>query len=321
MYSLLNKYFTDTLSDSEKVTLFRELSDVPALKEEFTRLQNVMAVSGMAHNENDEQWAAAKMKALMHITRKRRARRASITILKYAAVAIFISCFWMFAYQHLTNEIEDNTYTYIEVPKGQTIHITLPDGTKAWLSSRTKLKIPHPFNSRERTIELDGEGFFSVTKNEEKPFTVKTKQYNIQVTGTEFNVFAYSESPLFKTDLIKGSVSVYNKDDINNIVYLELEESVSLKDGVLMKSLSTFSHSHHIVNGIYYFENTPFKEIIDCLELWYNVKIYWDKPEIATYVFSGKFRQSDNIELILKAIKETGKFKYELANENEIKIY
>jgi ferric-dicitrate binding protein FerR (iron transport regulator) len=261
------------------------------------------------------------MKELMHRRRKRKAQRISIAILKYAAVAVVVSCIWIAAYQHLLKETEDTTYTCIEVPKGQTIRITLPDGTETWLSSRTKLKIPHPFNARERTVELDGEGFFSVAENEKKPFTVKTRQYNIQVTGTEFNVFAYSESSLFKTDLIKGSVSVYNKNDIDKIVCLKPEESAFLKDGELVKTYSTFSHSHHIVNGIYYFENTPFKEIVDCLELWYNVKIRWDKPEIATCVFSGRFRQSDNIELILRAIKETGKFKYELVNESEIRIY
>jgi ferric-dicitrate binding protein FerR (iron transport regulator) len=321
MYSLLNKYFTGTLADPEKETLFRALNDDPALKKEFACLQNTIAISRMAHNENDRRWAAAKLKELMHIRRKRSLRSASIAVLKYAAVAIFVSCIWIFTYQNLPKEPADATYTYIEVPKGQTIHVTLPDGTKTWLSSRTKLKIPRRFNARERTIELDGEGLFSVSKNEEKPFTVKTKQYNIQVTGTEFNVFAYSESPLFKTDLIKGSISIYNKDDASKIVHLSPEESAFLKDGELMKSRYATHFFQYIKDGVYSFENKPFHEITERLELWYNIKINIKKPEIASYAFSGKFRQNDNIELIMKAIMRTGKFKYKFISNSEIDVY
>jgi ferric-dicitrate binding protein FerR (iron transport regulator) len=321
MYPLLSKYFANTITDSEKSVLFRELNNNAALKEEFARLQNIMAISSMIHKENDEQWAAEKIKELMRTSYKRTMHRVSLSILKYAAVAIFVSCVWILVSQNLVKETTDDSYTYIEVPKGQTVHITLPDGTETWLSSRTKLNIPAQFNKKERTIELDGEALFYVSENKEKPFTVKTNQYNIQVTGTHFNVFSYAESPLFKTDLIEGSVFVYNKDDIGKAVYLNPEETVFLKDGQLVKTYSTFTYSRHIMNGIYYFENSSFKDIIDCLELWYNVKIHLQKTEIGSYVFSGKFRQSDKIELILQAIKETGKFNYKLINENEIEIY
>jgi ferric-dicitrate binding protein FerR (iron transport regulator) len=321
MYPLLNKYFAGTITDQEKSVLLRELDHNAALKEEFARLNNVMALSTMIHKENEEQWVAEKLHKLMRTSFNRTVRRISLSILKYAAVAVFVSCIWMFVSQNLAEKAMDSSYTHIEVPKGQTVHITLPDGTETWLSSRTKLHIPAQFNKKERTIELDGEALFHVSENKEKPFTVKTRQYSIRVTGTHFNVFAYAESPLFKTDLIEGSVFVYNKDGAQKGVCLNPEETVFLKDGQLVKTHSTFSHSRYTMNGIHYFESTSFKDIIDCLELWYNVKIHLQKAEIGSYVFSGKFRQSDKIELILQAIKETGKFNYKLINENEIEIY
>jgi ferric-dicitrate binding protein FerR (iron transport regulator) len=323
MYELLNKYFAGTITPSERDVLFQEIDNDIALKEEFARMQNIMAISGMAHKEDDEQWAGRKMNELMRTAGRRRQRRVMISVLKYAAVAFFISFIWIiYAYQHSAKEAKDNSYTYIEAPKGQTIHIVLPDGTETWLSSRTKLTIPTRFNKTERTIELDGEAFFSVSRDEEKPFTVKTRQYNIQVTGTQFNVFAYNESRLFKTDLVEGSVFIYDKDDAGKTLHLNPEETAFLRDdGKLVKSYSTFSYSRYIMNGIYHFENISFKEIKDCLELWYNVKIHLSKEEISSYVFSGKFRQSDKIELILQAIKETGKFNYKLIDEYDIEIY
>jgi ferric-dicitrate binding protein FerR (iron transport regulator) len=321
MHPLLDKYFAGTITDSEKSSLFQALDGDEALKAEFARLQSAVALSGLMHKDTDAQTARTALNELHLTTRRRKAKRVALTVLKYAAVAVVTSGLWL-AFLSRTDDPEPIAgSTRIEVPKGQTIHITLPDGTETWLSSRTRLIIPSRFNQEDRIIELDGEGFFAVSKNEKKPFTVKTKQYDIQVTGTHFNVFAYSESPLFKTDLIEGSVSVYNKSNKNNIVHLAPKETASLKDGELVKIQSTFSYSHYIMNGIYYFENTSFKEIADCLELWYNVKIHLRKPEIAAYVFSGKFRQSDNIELILQAIKETGKFNYKLIDEYEIEIY
>ena len=85
-----------------------------------------------------------------------------------------------------------SSYTEITVPKGQRVHLTLPDGSEAWLSSLSTLKWPSVFSSDARTVELDGEGFFTVTKDASRPFTVQTQKYDVRVLGTEFNVYAYS---------------------------------------------------------------------------------------------------------------------------------
>jgi ferric-dicitrate binding protein FerR (iron transport regulator) len=320
MYSLMNKYFAGTMNDAEKPVLFRELDRNAALKDEFARLQNLMALSVMLHKENDEQWATGKLHVLMRTSFRRAMHRASHSISRYVAVAIVVSCVWILTVPSLVKGTSGG-HTYIEVPIGQTVHITLPDGTEAWLSSRTKLHIPSRFNEKERAIDLNGEALFMVSENKEKPFTVRTKQYDIRVTGTRFNVFAYAESPLFRADLIEGSVLVYNKDEAQKAVCLNPQETVSLQEDRLVKTASAFNHSRYTMNGMYYFENTPFKEIIDCLELWYNVKIHIRRADVGACVFSGKFRQSDKIELILQAIKETGKFGYKLISENEIAIY
>lgn len=64
------------------------------------------------------------------------------------------------------------------------------------------------FLSDARTVELDGEGFFTVTKDASRPFTVQTQKYDVRVLGTEFNVYAYSNSEKFETDLLSGKVRV-----------------------------------------------------------------------------------------------------------------
>lgn len=323
MEKLLYPFFTTELSDKEKVDMLREVDRDESLKKEFAVLQNAMALSGMTSGTNDKQYTDAKFKELMQRTKKRQTLRIPMSLLKYAAVAVLISCVCGVAYWLTTSASDVNeTYTTIVAPVGQPIHLTLADGTETWLSSRTKLMIPNEFNHKERIVELDGDGFFSVTKNEKMPFTVKTKQYNIEVTGTQFNVSAYSERPdYFKTDLMEGSVSVYDKNDKNNIVRLKPDETVYLKDGNLIKSHYLAISLQYIKDGLYSFENEPFNRIADRLELWYGVNINITKPEIAAFEFTGKFRQSDSVERILEAITGTGKFNYKFISETEIDIY
>lgn len=322
MNELLNRYFAGTLSDSEKRTFFLQLEHDQILKEEFVCLQNVMVVSSIiVHHEKDGDWTARKFDEMMKQANKRKFRRISLSILKYAAVAAIVVGVWI-GYNHYMLRNHADNYTYIEAPKGQRVYVVLPDGTEVWLTSRTQLKVPRLFNHKERIVELDGEGFFSVNANKKKPFIVKTKEYNIQATGTQFNVFAYSKSAIFETDLIEGAVFVYNnKDNTDKRLYLSPNQKALVKGGQLQKSDSLFIQSQYIKNGIYSFENKLLKELVRRMELWYDVRITITKPEIGEYVFSGKFRQIDDIENILRAIKETGKFDYRIIDEQKIEIY
>ena len=69
----------------------------------------------------------------------------------------------------------------------------LSDGTRVWLNADSKLKYPVTFGNDKREVELEGEGYFKVTKDERKPFRVVVKKQTVEVLGTEFNVDAYPE--------------------------------------------------------------------------------------------------------------------------------
>ena len=322
MDNLLEKYFAGALSDEEKRELFRKLKDSPTLMQEYVCLQHTMAVSGMIFQEGDEQWSNRKINEILRQTQRNKRRTFFKSTLRYAAVIILLICPWLFFMYYDGGEAISIEYTTVEASKGQYVNLTLPDGSKAWLSSRSKLRFSNQFNIHNRHVELDGEGFFSVQKNEDIPFVVQTKQYNIEVTGTQFNVFAYSTSSLFETDLVEGSVSIYKESDRAHKVDLLPEQKAVLNGGTLLISTSKFiGPNDHMRDGIYSFEDISFQEIMKKLELWYDVKIHVLKPEILSYVFSGKFRQSDNIDLIMHAIKETGIFNYTILENNEIEIY
>ena len=109
----------------------------------------------------------------------------------------------------------------ITVPAGQRINITLADGTNVWLNARTTIQYPITFNEKERLVKLDGEAYFDVTKDKSKPFIVQTNNYNVEVLGTKFDVDSYSETEIFETTLMEGSVRISSLTDANESLMLK----------------------------------------------------------------------------------------------------
>lgn len=321
MNEQLDKYFLGELSDPEKKALFDQIESSPENKAEFIRLQNTVTISKLGEQNGDGEWASIKMKELDNHINHKQAHRLYLNLAKYAAVAaILLVNIWLLTDKFIPEE-KTPLYTKIEVPKGQRIFMTLQDGTEAWLSPRSVIKIPNEFSKDERSVELDGEGFFWVTKDAKRPFIVKTRNYNIKVLGTCFNVFAYSESERFETNLVEGRVQVIDNSRPEENLMLQPNEMVSLKNGVLVKSTATFNNEEYLKSGVFYFSNKKFSEILDYLTLWYKVKFdVRDSAQIDKYV-SGKFRQSDEIERILKALQGVHHFRFEINNKEEIKIY
>ena len=162
---------------------------------------------------------------------------------------------------------------------------------------------------------------YTVTKDASRPFTVQTKKYDVRVLGTEFNVYAYGNSEKFETDLLSGRVRVSPVGYPEEAVNLLPDEKVSLIDGKLVKSSSHFGGKEYREQGIYDFEELPLGEVLERLEQWYDIAFTVDDPSLLNKIISGKFRQSDQIETILKAISRADLFKYKIISQREITIY
>ena len=89
--------------------------------------------------------------------------------------------------------IEKVIYNTLITPKGGEFSLVLSDGTKIWLNADSRLKYPVKFAGNTREVELEGEAYFEVEKSLNIPFVIKTKQYNVEVLGTHFNIGAYKQ--------------------------------------------------------------------------------------------------------------------------------
>lgn len=309
------------MSASEKAEFFAWLQTEPDEKKEFARIKNTFAITGLTEREGDEERTSKGMEELEKRIRNRSIRRYRLNLLKYAAVALVLVVASWYLSSEYTLRHQAPLYTEINVPKGQRVNMTLPDGSTVWLSPRTKIRIPNEFSRNNRTIELDGEGYFAVTKDLKRPFIVKTSQYNVEVLGTRFNVFSYTEKPRFETSLVEGSVLVYNKDNKEEKMYLKPNEKVSLLNNIMVKSLSDFNNEEYLESGIFSFQAKPFVEILDCLSLWYNIKFKVTGTMALTRKISGKFRQSEEIENILNALQGVYHFNYKKIADDQFELY
>jgi ferric-dicitrate binding protein FerR (iron transport regulator) len=161
---------------------------------------------------------------------------------------------------------------------------------------------------------LDGEGYFNVKKDEQRPFIVKAPSYDVKVLSTEFNVLDYAKSSLFEVSLLKGNVEVLSKDKSKRIK-LEPNTMAYLSAGKLIKK--TMDNYNHLFwkDGLISFDDEPVEKMINKLELYYDVNIIIQNAAVAKQKYTGKFRTKDGIEHILKVFQLKDKFTYEKDDE------
>jgi len=310
MHDLITKYFHNTITPEEKEILFSEMMLDDDLKKEFASIQNLHALTAL-FPVNDDQ--VDGIKKLLDFKQSRRKKLSALPvkhIIGYAAtICIAILSTWAVANVN-ESKLAEISYEEICAPAGQRAFVKLHDGTKVWLNARSTLRYPNQFSDRNRIVELEGEAFFEVQEDQEKPFIVSTEKLDIQVLGTHFNVYAYKGRNEFRTSLLEGSVHVYDRKDKSKRLFLEPNEQAELIDNKLIKTY--FDSKDFLLwrEGIYSFDDVSFSDIIKKLELYYDIVIKVDNQQINTYKFSGKFRRRDGVESVLRTLQKVRYFNY-----------
>ena len=251
------------------------------------------------------------------------ARKQSVSLRKRigSAAAAVIVLFILYNIQVFTDKnIQAGTaLNTIKVPAGQRVEVTLSDGTHVWLNARSEFSYPVSFNGDKREVLLKGEAFFEVAKNRDKKFIVNTGRCEVEVLGTQFNVEVYNENE-FSTALIQGSVKVTDKSQANESVVLEPNNSVSLNNGKLTVTPITDSNPYSWKEGLITFKDLHFKDLMKKLEKNFGIRIMIDNHTLDNYACSGKFRISDGIEQVLRALQQDAHFTFERESGTVIRI-
>lgn len=321
MEELLTKYFTGEITIKEKEALLKAMDTDVSLREEFYALQNALALAGSMESEEDKHISREAHKRFTERLFKRRLNRLARRSCKYAALICLVAwSAYFLTRHHVMGELGEH-YTEVSAPNGQRVKVNLPDGTIAWLSPCSTLRYAASFNEKNREVELRGATFFDVAHNAGKPFRIATGNYHITVLGTRFNVRAYPESERFEIDLVEGSVRIDNANDPTDRLVLQPHEQAVLLNNRLSKRPSSFDNEEYLKNGIISFKSRPFGEVLDDVALWQGVKLSVESTVDTRRLVTGKLRQSDSLESILRALQAVADFRYKIVDEKHVTIY
>ena len=224
------------------------------------------------------------------------------SILSKIAAVLFLPLllYFMFTYIITDKPVLSETIKPVPVnievksPMGSKTYLELPDGSKVWLNYGSCLKFPQKFTGQTRTVELQGECYFEIAHNEQKPFIVKTGELEVLVKGTEFNLMAYPEDAVIKTTLKSGKVILQRKicdGNIQQIFEMEPNQHATYlkKEKELKYSVENPDKYISWKDGVLIFQNDPINDIVKKLSRWYNVDIQLKDKELSKYTYTATF--------------------------------
>ena len=168
------------------------------------------------------------------------------------------------------------------------------------------------YNSlKTRSVELEGEAFFDVAHNKDKPFIVNTDGVDIRVLGTKFNISSYSGEDSINTTVVEGLVNVVDADNNNNQIVLNPSFQASFQKSntsLTSREVNTADYTAWIEKRIV-FNDIPFEKLAIKIERTYNVKIINKNKALKKEHFTGQF-DIENIETIFKVLSVSFYFDY-----------
>lgn len=210
----------------------------------------------------------------------------------------------------------------IKVPVKKEINVILADGTAVWLNPGSEMVFPSSFDGKTREVTLIGEAYFDVAKDISKPFIVRTKVLDIEVTGTQFMVSSYGDNEIYKVMLAEGSVKV-NSNVTNYKTKLKPGKGVEFNttDLSCREVDVDLDYIYSIKKGEFVFKGETLKEITDNLKYWYGIEFYFEQAAVKDLKFYLESSKYEDLENVLKLLKATNEIDYKIiANTVIIKL-
>lgn len=244
--------------------------------------------------------------------------------LKYASIAcliIGIACVFEFHGRYsVKNQL---AIVKVESPACSTVKTTLPDGTQVWLNAGSSLSYSQAFGIDNRQVTLEGEGYFEVSHDAEKPFSVNSSSVNITVLGTKFNYRDYADDDIALVTLLEGSVRIQGNDVGAEKLILKPDQSYVLNKSTHVANIQNVKALVYKswTTGRLVFDNERLEDIAQQLTHLYGRKVTINTPSLLDIRFYGEFAlDEDNIESIIQGITSACDSHYRITNQ-EIVIY
>ena len=208
-------------------------------------------------------------------------------------------------------------FNQLIVPNGKRSTLILEDGTKVWVNAGSRIVYPVAFADKKREIYVNGEVFLEVAPDKNRPFVVKTKEMDVQVLGTSFNVMAYETDESASVVLVTGSVQVDTRDDED--FRLEPNRMFSYHKGEC--DIKDVNVNDYILwkDGLYTYRSEHLSVILDRLSRYYGKKISYES-DVADLRCSGKLDMQEDLEVVLDGLSQTAPILYKKVGEEYILV-
>lgn len=258
-------------------------------------------------------------------------------------IGVMIASYFIFASASGKPDVSNLAVNEVSAKSGIKSYLILPDGSKVWLNSESKLEYQSNFNDSIREVTLEGEAFFDVVKDKTRPFIVHTSDIDIRVLGTAFNVKSYPKESSIEATLIHGLIEVTNKKEPSSpkvflhphekLVFEKQPASVEIptKQNSVITSHKPFAvtplpknvadtalvETSWIYNKLL-FDGETLRENAAKMERWYNVKIKFRGDKVGNTPIRYPLG-NETIEEALKALQYIEPFNYK-RDGDEIEI-
>jgi ferric-dicitrate binding protein FerR (iron transport regulator) len=245
-----------------------------------------------------------------------------------------------------SGQIAGKSISSVATKNGNRTKIVLPDGSQVWLNAGSNLDYNNAdFNKEIREVSLNGEAYFDVTKNAEKPFIIHTKKMDIKVIGTAFNVRSYNDDKIAEASLITGTIEVMLKDRKDQKIILKPNEKITVVNEepkqeikpekvnfvksktvpipqIVVKEIKP-DPTYNIIGEIawtqnkLYFDDETFEDIGHLIERWYGKKVIIANESLKSVHYTGNF-ENETMEEVLSYLKLSKSFNFRIGNDNVV---
>lgn len=194
-------------------------------------------------------------------------------------------------------------YNMLKVPRGGQFTIVLPDGTQVWLNSASSLRYPTAFTGNNRTVEMQGQGYFEVKKNAKQPFVVKVNSMEVQVLGTGFDIMAYDDEEELRTTLVSGAVKV-KQGAVEKYLKPGQQAAIDNSTGVMSVRNADVQEVVAWKTGFFEFDNANINVILRQLARWYDIDV--DTKIVDKRLFGGRINRNLPLSEMLSLLESSG---------------
>ena len=314
----LIRYIQGNCDKDEQQAVERWYDESPNNRKELEQLYYTLFLGDRIDVMNSVDTEVSLEKFKSGIRNSKRVRLSS-TWNKYILLAAAFIAGLIFAGGVTWNWVTKNKSEYVLLTTaGQRAQTILPDGSKVWLNSSTKIVYHNSLFSSQRRVDITGEAYFEVTHNSHIPFIVTNRGVSTKVLGTKFNVRARENEEFVITTLLEGLVNVTTPTNENGR-RLVPGQSAMVNTKTYKERLTTYKYPDEILlwmNDDIIFNQTTLSDIARILEKMYNVEFIFSNEKLKKERFTAKFPTSSSLDEILNVISHTNHFKYRKDGRN-----